>query len=1187
MSISICDGRVACSQAIERGLDLSRLFRGQPSPRLRPTGKKAYLFAILVCLSVSTSWGQRALTDIPDPDPKYQQSLLVPAEGFEISLFASEPMIDKPLAISFDAKGRLWVASTTTYPQIRPGEVASDKVYRLEDTNGDGVADESKAFVDNLLIPTAILAAPEGIYVGNSTDLMFYEDKDDDGIADNEKVILSGFGTEDTHHIIHTLRAGPAGRLYFIQSIYIHSYVETPRGIRELKAGGVWRLRPETLELDIFNHGLVNSWGLQFDKWGQSFQSDGAGSEGINYSFPGAAFRTNVGVDRIMPGLNPGQPKLSGLEIIQSIQFPEEWQGRLIVCDFRGNRISSFEVEDSQSGFVSLQREDLITSTHGAFRPIDVQLGPDGALYVADWYNPIIQHGEVDFRDERRDQSRGRIWRIAAKNRPIVMLPRIEKASIKELLDYLKAPDSWTRTQAKMELKARDAREVSRQLRSWLADLDGASGQVDHHRLEALWVMQAIRRVEMKLVDTLLQSDDFKVRAATVRVLEENPEQKDQTFAVFERTIADEHPRVRLETLHALRALGGTRSAKLAMEAHSESMDDTFEYGLWRTMEALKEDWLPEAEETPSLFGDDARKLIYAIKCLNQQDALSPLVDLWKAGGVSDEAMRPALELMGELGDDSALEIVFKAATRFDRDGGPGGPAVLDALLRASERGNRRPGISVADIEALLESDREGFRIRTAKLAGSWNLSSVVGRLERLAGDANTGPELADAAVEGLALMKGEAADAALKRLGSDRNPSSVRLRAIAGYARSTPGPVAKLAAEALTIAQTNDDPLPLIRPYLTRGKLADQLALSLQGKRIDTEVAIKALRLLGSAPVDTSKLKKAIEGAGGIEPVDQALDANEMAEFIAFTQSNGDARRGEVVYRRDSLLCYTCHAIGGSGGSLGPDLSSLGASAPMDYIIDSLLQPQKKIKEGYHVVSAFLKGGSLISGTLSKEDTQSITVRDASDQSIVVSKSDIASQTISPVSLMPPGLTASLRKDELADMVAFLSELGKEGAYKVSSGRIARTFQYLHDQDGDSGFADLLRHKPFGYVTFDDPLFEWRPLYSKVDGTLPLDGIPALRQQGRARVHYLRFQIDVRTAGTIGLQVSGPEESVLWVEDEMVERNDDSYAFDVERGSMTVTLAIREDLPNKSNLSIEIVDIPGSKAQAQVINGK
>ncbi|QXD32949.1 hypothetical protein [Candidatus Pelagisphaera phototrophica] len=134
-------------------------------------------------------------------------------------------------------------------------------------------------------------------------------------------------------------------------------------------------------------------------------------------------------------------------------------------------------------------------------------------------------------------------------------------------------------------------------------------------------------------------------------------------------------------------------------------------------------------------------------------------------------------------------------------------------------------------------------------------------------------------------------------------------------------------------------------------------------------------------------------------------------------------------------------------------------------------------------------------------------------------------------------GLTGGLRKDELADLVAYLSELGKEGPYKVSSGRIARTFKYLHDQDGDSGFVDIVRHKPFGYVTSDDPLFEWRPLYARVDGTLPLDGIPPLRQHGRINFHYLRFQMDVRTAGAVGLKLSGPDESVLWAGDQIVER--------------------------------------------------
>ena len=1176
MKARLSNGRAACSQAAEK-IGVLRLL----------WDKKPCLIAVFALLSLPSSLAQRALNDIPNPDPEYQLSKLFPAEGFEISLFASDPLINKPLAISFDAKGRLWVASTTTYPHIKPGELPSDKVYRIEDTDGDGVADKRTVFVDNLLIPTAILATPEGVYVGNSTDLMFYEDADDNGVADSEQVLLSGFGTEDTHHIVHTLRAGPAGRIYFNQSIYIHSYLETPHGIRQLKAGGVWRLRPETLELDIFDHGLVNSWGHQFDFWGQSFQSDGAGFEGISYAFPGAAFRTTVGVDRILPGLNPGQPKFSGLEIIQSRQFPDDWQGRLIVCDFRGNRVSSFKVEDSLSGFLSVQQEDLVTSTHGAFRPIDVQLGPDGALYLADWYNPIIQHGEVDFRDERRDQTRGRIWRIAAKERPLVAPPTLVGASVNELLDYLKAPESWTRTQAKWELKHRGASEVIPALRSWVAGLDPEDEKRDHHRLEALWVTQALREVHLGLVEALIESEDFNARAGAVRVLEENPGQNDRAFEFLERAIRDPHPRVRLEALHGLRALGGTRSAKIAMESYSESMDDTFEFGLWRTMEALEGDWFSEAKKDPLLFGQDTRKLVYAIKCLNHTEALSPLIALWKDGGVSQNAVLPALQLMGELGDDSVLALVFEATVQIDSEGDSGSAEILDALLRASGRGRRSPNVSVVDVEALLSSDEEDVKIKTAELAGIWDVSGVIGRLEALAVNPDTEEKLADAAVEGLARMRASEAGPALNRLVSDRNPAIVRVRAIAGYARSSPGAVASLVAEAFSIARKDHDPLPLIRPYLTRTKLANKLAQELKGKSIDTQVATKALRLLGSAPVDASELKKAIEDAAGIEPLDPSLDADEMAAFIAFTQSNGNAHRGEDAYRRDALLCYTCHAIGGSGGSLGPDLTSLGASAPMDYIIDSLLQPQKKIKEGYHVISVSLKNGGLVSGTLAKEDGQSITVRDASDRIVVVSKSDIASQTISPVSLMPPGLTGGLRKDELADLVAFLSELGKEGPYKVSSGRIARTFKYLHDQDGDSGFADLVRHKPFGYVTSDDPLFEWRPLYTKVDGTLPLDGIPSLRQHGHINFHYLRFQMDVRTAGAVGLRLSGPDESVLWAGDQIVEREKGRYSFHAERGLATITLAVREDLPKKSELSIKIVDIEGSTAQVQIVNGK
>src|SRR5262249_8139272 len=186
---------------------------------------------------------------------------------------------------------------------------------------------------------------------------------------------------------------------------------------------GIWQFRPDTLELEVFQRGLVNPWGHHFDRWGQSFATDGAGGEGINYVFPGASFTSAVGVSRTIQGLNPGSPKHCGLEILSGRHLPEAYRGSLITNDFRGHRVCRFVVPPEGSGYPSREQQELIKSNHPAFRPIDVKMGPDGAIYIADWYNPIIQHGEVDFRDPRRDVTHGRIWRITAKGRPLVERP--------------------------------------------------------------------------------------------------------------------------------------------------------------------------------------------------------------------------------------------------------------------------------------------------------------------------------------------------------------------------------------------------------------------------------------------------------------------------------------------------------------------------------------------------------------------------------------------------------------------------------------------------------------------------------------------------------------------------------------------------------------------------------------------
>ncbi|MCA9081222.1 MAG: sorbosone dehydrogenase, partial [Planctomycetaceae bacterium] len=379
------------------------------------------LLTLCVCLFPPLpTFAQRDLKDIPVPDAAEEQGTFVLPEGFEVNLFAADPQIAKPIQMNFDARGRLWIASSSVYPQIEPGAEANDRILILEDKDGDGVSDSTSVFATGLLIPTGVEPGDGGAYVAASTELLHFADTDGDGVADSRRIVLSGFGTEDTHHILHTLRWGPEQRLYMSQSIYIHSHIETPWGIKRLNAGGIWQFRPDTLELDVFARGWINSWGTHFDRYGTTFATDGAGGEGINYAVPGASYATAYGAARILPGLNPGSPKHCGLEIVGGPNLPEDWQGSFLTNDFRGHRVCRFVLEEDESGFISREQQEVIKSNHQSFRPIDIKMGPDGAIYIADWYNPIIQHGEVDFRDPRRDHTHGRIWRVTYRGSPLV-----------------------------------------------------------------------------------------------------------------------------------------------------------------------------------------------------------------------------------------------------------------------------------------------------------------------------------------------------------------------------------------------------------------------------------------------------------------------------------------------------------------------------------------------------------------------------------------------------------------------------------------------------------------------------------------------------------------------------------------------------------------------------------------------
>ena len=352
----------------------------------------------------------------PASSPEDELKEFKPAEGFAVNLFASEKLgVANPLTIRWDAKGRMYVACTWSYPHLKPGEIPNDKIIQLTDTDGDGQADRSTVFADGLNIPTGLETADGGVYVGQATDLLFLRDLDDDGHADERQVLLSGFGTGDTHQAINSFTWSPDGELFFCQGDGIESRVETPWGVSSLYQAGVYRLRPGRLQL----HGLLddfmgpgNPWGIVFDDWGQSLVVDGAG--GISYLTPASIpAKHRLRLDRIG---NPGG--YCGVEMINGRHMPESMRGQFVLNDYKSNSVRRFALSPARSGFKLDWKEPVLKSSHRNFRPVDIRIGPDGAIYIADFYNTIICHQDDYFRDPTRDLHHGRIWRLSVKASP-------------------------------------------------------------------------------------------------------------------------------------------------------------------------------------------------------------------------------------------------------------------------------------------------------------------------------------------------------------------------------------------------------------------------------------------------------------------------------------------------------------------------------------------------------------------------------------------------------------------------------------------------------------------------------------------------------------------------------------------------------------------------------------------------
>ena len=529
---------------------------------------------------------------------------------FKVNCFASEedfPDIACPIQIRWDSKGRLWVACSTTYPHVYPGQEPNDKIVILEDTNGDGKADKSSVWADDLHIPLSFEFGNGGVYVSEEPDFTFLKDTDGDGKADFRSRVLTGFGCEDSHHALHDFVWTPDGKLLFRDSIFLNSQIETPYGPIRVKNSGWFLFEPRTQKLQTFgSYPNTNPWGVTFDKWGHHVAS--------HPIFASTFHATN-------PPYPTQHPRPSGVqaysgtcgqEFVDWDSFPEEMQGGFVKVRYKPtNRVEFHRWIKSGDHMQEKYESDIIFSKNLSFIPVDIRFGPKGALYICDWYNPIKGHAQYSLRDERRDKVSGRIWRITAKEKKLTAPIKIDNAPISQLLDNLKRKEYRIRYWTKQEIRKHPSTKVEQKLDQWLNNLNDKAPNFRHHQLEALWVYGNIGIHKEDLVTELINCNVPEARAAAARQIRYWPKNMiDAAEKLIAKCSKDNDEIVKLEAAITCSWLGTQKSFNTLLELGGNDMGKHLNYAVTTALgsESIKQYWSEQDQAVKGILAQAKKR---------------------------------------------------------------------------------------------------------------------------------------------------------------------------------------------------------------------------------------------------------------------------------------------------------------------------------------------------------------------------------------------------------------------------------------------------------------------------------------------------------------------------------------------------------------------------------------------------